>query len=591
MNLTGKVIWSTVFFVFLFVSVRCAKKPRFCSEGGVCADDELSLYFQASYDITFGRLKEGEEKLELLINYLENNKRYVGFALYYDFANLLTRLGKKDKAKIYAERATPYVLNPKEAEKLYYLFLKIGDVAKANQIIESYFHKVPSDVELFRIVVTNALKQNDLNRAKELCEIFLSHKPDNVFGLVIYGSVLKNLGDKNKAKEQFEKILNAGFYDEHVLKELIDIYREQRENKKAIEILKKIEKYNPSISIRRELVDFLLDEGMADEAVRYMGDITRSIPEPEVILDWLEVLFKAKRYQEVIGNADAVRSFARDRRTLDLITLMKATSLYEIGKFEEAYEEYSKIDESSDFYQDAVAGKIDSLKEIDVERALKYIEQIDESKITPQIAQSIVYVYREKEDFLKAIKITEDFEKKFESKRNSFIYIKAILLYESGRIKEALEQADILLKEAPSDPNYLNLKGYILCEYVREEREKTGRVDHEKLEEAGRLISKALDLKPDPYIKDSMGWYLFLKGKIDEAEKYIRESVSLVPDDAVLNEHLADILLVKGEEEKALEIYRKAIEKGKPKGIDKIRIQNKLKNLLEKLRTRKKSEK
>ncbi|MCX7734026.1 MAG: tetratricopeptide repeat protein [bacterium] len=577
-----KGLFFLVFVVgFLF---SCSKKPNLYVKDKIYADDEVSLYFQAQYDITSGRLKQAEEKLEFLVDYAEKSGKSLGFTPYYDLAVLKFRLKKLDEAKIYTERLTLYVSNPREAEKSFYLFVRLGEQKRANDVIEYYFSKFPSDEDLFRIIVMNYIRQGNLQRVKDICEVFLSKRPNNLFATMIYGNVLKSLGDKENAKKQFEKIVKQGVYDEATLKELVDIYKEQGENKKAIDILKEADRINPSISIKRELVDFLLDEGMNDEAVDYMEEITRELREPEILFDWIRVLFRAKRYSDIVSNADSVRKVLSDKRASELISLMKAMSLHELGKFEEAYEEYSKFDEKSDFYADAIAGKIDALKEMNPLKAIEFIEQIDKDMITPQIAQSIVYVYREKEDYNSALKLSEDFEKRFESKRNSFIYTKAILLYESGKVYEALMEADKLLQENPSDPMYLNLKGYILCEYLRMESERTGKMDYERLEEAGKLISQALKIKPDPYIKDSMGWYLFLKGQIDEAEKYIREALAALPDDSILNEHLGDIILKKGDMEKSLELYKKALEKGKPKGLDRIRIENKIKSLTEKLK-------
>lgn len=567
----------------LFFPTYCSKKPTYYVKGKFYADDQRSLYFQAVYDIFSGRLNQAEEKLEFLIKNTEEGS--LSFAPYYELSVLKLRLKKTDEARFYAEKLTEYVSNPKEAQKLFYLFVRIGDRKRANELIDYYFSKFPSDEEIFRIVVINYIRINDLNRVKELCETFISRNPNNLFALTIYGSALKNLGDKDNARRQFEKILNLGSYDETILKELIDIYREQKDSKRAIYILKEAEKFNPSISIRRELVDLLIEDGQADEAVSYMEQITREVPEPEILFDWIRVLFRAKRYKEVVSNVANVINQIKDQRASEFILLMKAISLHELGRFEEAYREYDKFDKDSDFYMDAIAGKIDALREIDPEKAVSFAEKIDKNIITYQVAHSIVYSYREKEDFSSALKLAEEFEKKFESKKDNFIYTKAILLYESGRINEALAEAEKLLNENQSDPTYLNLKGYLLCEYVRMEFEKSGNLDNQKLEEAKDLIFKALNLKQDPYIKDSVGWYFYLKGDLDQAQKYISEALASLPDDPILNEHLGDIMLKKGENEKALELYKKSLQE-KPKGIDKKRIEDKVKKLSEKFKSR-----
>ena len=53
----------------------------------------------------------------------------------------------------------------------------------------------------------------------------------------------------------------------------------------------------------------------------------------------------------------------------------------------------------------------------------------------------------------------------------------------------------------------------------------------------------AYDLKSnDPYIIDSIGWAYFLIDEYEEAEKYLKRAVELMPDDPIVNDHYGDIL-------------------------------------------------
>ena len=46
----------------------------------------------------------------------------------------------------------------------------------------------------------------------------------------------------------------------------------------------------------------------------------------------------------------------------------------------------------------------------------------------------------------------------------------------------------------------------------------------------------------DPYIIDSVGWGYFLVGKYNDAEKYMRRALELMPNDPIVNAHYGDIL-------------------------------------------------
>jgi len=57
------------------------------------------------------------------------------------------------------------------------------------------------------------------------------------------------------------------------------------------------------------------------------------------------------------------------------------------------------------------------------------------------------------------------------------------------------------------------------------------------------MLKIAYDLKSnDPYIIDSIGWAYFLIDEYEEAEKYLKRAVELMPDDPIVNDHYGDIL-------------------------------------------------
>ena len=57
------------------------------------------------------------------------------------------------------------------------------------------------------------------------------------------------------------------------------------------------------------------------------------------------------------------------------------------------------------------------------------------------------------------------------------------------------------------------------------------------------MLKKAYNLKSnDPYIIDSIGWAYFLIDEYEEAEKYLKRAVELMPDDPIVNDHYGDIL-------------------------------------------------
>jgi Tfp pilus assembly protein PilF len=76
------------------------------------------------------------------------------------------------------------------------------------------------------------------------------------------------------------------------------------------------------------------------------------------------------------------------------------------------------------------------------------------------------------------------------------------------------------------------------------------------------MSKEALQLQPEnqSYL-DTYGWILFQKEKYAEAEQYIRKAVEMANPSPVIIEHLGDINYKLSRKDKALEYWKKALEK------------------------------
>lgn len=124
------------------------------------------------------------------------------------------------------------------------------------------------------------------------------------------------------------------------------------------------------------------------------------------------------------------------------------------------------------------------------------------------------------------------------------------VLYEKKRMREkALALMERIIGLDPWHADALNFLGYSWAE------------QGVRLKEAHAYIEKALALKPYAgYIMDSMGWVLFQEGRASEAIPWLEKAVEREGPDPVILEHLGDAYAVTGNDEKAREAYRKALE-------------------------------
>ena len=83
----------------------------------------------------------------------------------------------------------------------------------------------------------------------------------------------------------------------------------------------------------------------------------------------------------------------------------------------------------------------------------------------------------------------------------------------------------------------------------------------EQLPEARRLIEKALEYAPnDPFITDSLGWLTYREGNLPEALALLEHAYRL-RDDVEIATHLAEVLLVSGNPERARSLWRAALQR------------------------------
>jgi tetratricopeptide (TPR) repeat protein len=157
-----------------------------------------------------------------------------------------------------------------------------------------------------------------------------------------------------------------------------------------------------------------------------------------------------------------------------------------------------------------------------------------------------------------------DKEKKASAQRK-IRYVLSNVYVELNRIDKATQELKTLLAEEPDSPSYNNDLGYIWA-------------DHDQnLEEAEKMIRKALEedrkqRKANPELDsdsgdkdkaaylDSLGWVLFKQKKLQEAKKYLLEAIQDDEGEFIeIYDHLAEVHMALGEKDKAIEVWKKAV--------------------------------
>lgn len=129
------------------------------------------------------------------------------------------------------------------------------------------------------------------------------------------------------------------------------------------------------------------------------------------------------------------------------------------------------------------------------------------------------------------------------------------LIYDYAMAAERVQQYSVLetqlrrlIKAKPEFAQAYNALGYSFADR------------NTKLEEANKLIAKALELSPnDHYIMDSMGWVQYRLGNLDKAYEYLNKAYNL-QNDSEIAAHLGEVLWKQGKHDEATKIWLEALK-------------------------------
>ena len=146
----------------------------------------------------------------------------------------------------------------------------------------------------------------------------------------------------------------------------------------------------------------------------------------------------------------------------------------------------------------------------------------------------------------------------------------ADLYNDAGRDGEAERTLRQYLEVEPANAQALNYLGYLLAERGR------------ALDEAVRLVQRALNAEPgNPSYLDSLGWAHFRRGDFNEAEKYLLPAAEQLPRNAVVQDHLGDLLAGQGRWLDAIAAWTRALAGAG--GIDRDVVEQKIQDARSKI--------
>lgn len=460
---------------------------------------------------------------------------------------------------------------PKDSETRFILgklYIAQGRPARAIQTLEALLEDNPSYEEALSVLAMIYMRQKKLDQAIATIERLAKKKPEVPTLWLELARLYREKGDFEKAKEAYRKALALAPSELQWSLEYGEFLEKLGDIKAAEGLYQKALKENPgNFHLEQALFRLYLEEHRYQEALSILDDIERHLgPQPQLELRRALIFLdmdqpgKARKILQEVLEKDPNNAMAR---------FYLGVALERLGQQEEAIRQYEKISPESKIFQLALRRLVHLSK--DPEKIKKLLEkalgQNPEDKDLYALAGSLF------ED-LDQCELGYTFVKRGLKRFPDDPKLKlsaAFLLTCLGEDKKALKFVEPLLKEDPDNPTILNFVGYTYAEL------------NIKLEEAERLIQKALKLRPnDGYIIDSLAWVYYRKGDYQKALETIKKALEQVKDDAIIYEHEGDILKAMGRNEEALKAYRKALKLAKRKR-NRQRLEEKIKALCAKL--------
>ncbi|HEU4523332.1 MAG TPA: tetratricopeptide repeat protein [Thermoanaerobaculia bacterium] len=481
--------------------------------------------------VALNRVEEAERVLAALVERSPDQR-----VLNYNYAQVLTKLGRGDESRPYLERAvqldatfTPAIF------QLVDLYQKLGEWDKAAEVLGPLVVEEPLNIELRRQQAFFFLRGGQSQKARDAFKLLIEADPQDTRSLFYLAEAYNDLEEYGEAEKIYRRLLEGSPNDPDLLASfgLTQLgLRNLDRAETAFRSLLAVDAVPDNLTAlaRTQLAYIALQRGNYATAVEEAQPVFvfRDQPNNQAINIALEAYRKEKKYAEA---AELVRPLAERFPADPFLNARYVEMLTRTGDQEKA---------------NAVAATQSTLGTRNVIAATEAMLQAGAH------AEAVKYIAR-------AVEAKPD---------------EIDLMFELGSAYErsgdhaAAEKVFLRLLEKDADhAATLNYLGYMWADANR------------NLERAAEMLTRAVAQEPrnGAYV-DSLGWVYYRQGKLDLAEKFLSDAARLLPRDATVHQHLADVLAEQGKRDRALEVYRLALTL-EPEPQDEQKIRSKLADL------------
>ncbi|MGD9823283.1 tetratricopeptide repeat protein [Desulfobacter sp.] len=564
---------------FFFVSgcIREPGEPGPEQSSRQIADQDLSLNqssdSQASYYYLMARRYDSKNEADQTQKALEKaiEKDPESCFLQREYIICLQKQKKSGQAMALAQHlAEKY---PDNVENLLLLArLKKGDEKDMTILLERILQLAPEDKETFlrlgKVYMDEGMTQKALNLFSRMASIF----PDYYVAHFYLGETLRMADQPAAARESYLKTIEL---EPDLLEprfRLVDVYKTLGEEKNKTEIIKNLKEIlDAAPKDERALIElglFYFDTNDFQNADDIFAELGREIwKNPDLVVDIAQILIPEHRYQDAVTVFSQVRNTVPGNANINFFMGMAYEGL---KKPDKAIECYLKVTPDHSQYKKTILSIAFLYRDMNrTEEAIQFLEQHHrQSPADIDITSYLASFYQEENRYDIAVTMLQHALK--ETPKNTALLFKlGAVLDTAGQRQESIETMKTIIRLDPQHASALNYLGYTYAEMGIH------------LDQALELVQRALKIRPeDGYITDSLGWVYFKKQEYGKAVFYLEKAVELSDYETVIATHLADAYIKTGQHQKAVDMYKKALDNARPDQEKEIReIQEKLKNL------------
>ena len=344
-------------------------------------------------------------------------------------------------------------------------------------------------------------------------------------------------------------------------------YGLQVDQQKVIEQAKQFVQNNPdSRDLPLLLINRLVDLGEYDQALEQLAVMQKRNPEDfDLQFTQAEINIRAERFDTAIALLNEYISVQNQRRqSLDDATTTALSSISDArlslvqiaekqNNLHEAIRQLDLIEEPALLFQVRVHRAVLEARLGNLKKANRTLDSLGVLNKRDQAVVDLTRaaILREAGRTDQAVEVLERSDKELPD-TPEIKYDLAMLYASQGRYEDLEPLLRQVIELQPFNANAYNALGYTFVD------------QNKNLDEAQGLLEQALELEPDnPYILDSVGWYLYRVGDYQAALEYLMRSYERLPDPEVAA-HLGEVLWMKGRQDEAIATWRRAWDTENP---------------------------